>query len=96
MGSFLKLSLGLAALVAQVIAHEITVPAPPVWPSGQCTDKSLTIPSWIVANYKVSASGTVTFGVTNRATDSRGSVTCANGQGCTVSGNSLLAAAVSS
>lgn len=56
--------LGVAALAAVGLA--IDIPAVPTWPSGQCTDKSLTIPSWIISNYRV-VGGTTTFNVQNRA-----------------------------
>lgn len=60
--------------------HAITIPSAPTWPSGRCTDKSLTIPSWVVTNYKV-AGGKATFRVDNRATSSGGgSVECSTGK----------------
>ncbi|PVI02588.1 hypothetical protein DM02DRAFT_701397 [Periconia macrospinosa] len=52
-------------------ALTITIPSTPTWPSGRCTDKSLTIPSWIITNYKVAA-GTATFRAVNRASTSDG------------------------
>jgi hypothetical protein len=60
-----------AALLASTLA--INLPIVPIWPSGRCTDKSLTIPSWIIYDYKVS-NGTTTFSVHNRAADPRGLV----------------------
>jgi hypothetical protein len=59
----------------------INIPSTPIWPSGRCTDKSLTIPSWIVSNYKV-ASGTATFRVDNRAFSNGGigTITCSPGK----------------
>ncbi|KAF2122998.1 hypothetical protein BDV96DRAFT_639549 [Lophiotrema nucula] len=48
------------------ITLAITIPSTPTWPDGRCTDKSLTIPSWVIWDYKV-ASGTATFRVDNRA-----------------------------
>jgi hypothetical protein len=56
----------------------IDIPSTPAWPNGRCTDKSLSIPSWIVSNYKVE-SGTATFQVDNRAsasTDCCAFITC--------------------
>ncbi|OAL53225.1 hypothetical protein IQ07DRAFT_585167 [Pyrenochaeta sp. DS3sAY3a] len=47
----------------------ITIPPTPIWPSGRCTDKSLTIPSWLITRYKVVA-GKATFVVANRAYES--------------------------
>lgn len=56
-----------AALVAGALALDI--PAAPVWPTaGRCTDKSLTIPSWVISDYKV-VGGTTTFKVNNRASE---------------------------
>lgn len=52
-------------------ALAITIPSTPTWPSGRCTDKSLTMPSWIITNYKVAA-GTATFRADNRASSSGG------------------------
>jgi hypothetical protein len=47
----------------------IDIPAAPTWPaSGRCTDRSLTIPSWVTRDYKVTA-GVATFRVQNRASD---------------------------
>ncbi|KAF2690728.1 hypothetical protein K458DRAFT_426178 [Lentithecium fluviatile CBS 122367] len=56
------------ALVLTASTRAITIPSTPTWPSGRCTDKSLTRPSWILSQYKVSA-GTTTFVVNNQATD---------------------------
>ncbi|KAK7967188.1 uncharacterized protein PG986_001465 [Apiospora aurea] len=56
-----------AALVAGALA--LGIPAVPNWPdSGRCTDKSLTIPSWLISDYEVVA-GTTTFKVNNRASE---------------------------
>lgn len=57
--------LTIAALAAGALA--IDIPTEPVWPSGRCTDKSLSIPSWILSQYTVSEDGTTSFLVTNRA-----------------------------
>ncbi|KFY30076.1 hypothetical protein V494_08283 [Pseudogymnoascus sp. VKM F-4513 (FW-928)] len=59
----------IAALAATALA--IDIPAAPTWPSGRCTDKSLTIPSWIISQYEVSG-GVTTFKVDNRAADPTG------------------------
>jgi hypothetical protein len=61
---FLNRFAALCLLVSNALAIEI--PAVPTWPSGRCTDKSLTIPSWIISRYQVSG-GTTTFRITNRA-----------------------------
>jgi hypothetical protein len=63
------------------ITVAIDIPSTPTWPSGGCTDKSLTIPSWIISNYKV-VSGTATFKVDNRAFSygGLGSITCSPGK----------------
>ena len=47
-------------------ALAISIPATPTWPSGRCTDKSLTIPSWVIFNYSVIAD-TARFQIYNRA-----------------------------
>lgn len=63
-------------------AVAIDIPTTPTWPSGRCTDKSLSIPSWIVSDYKVVA-GQATFQVDNRAsasTDCCAFITCTTGQ----------------
>jgi hypothetical protein len=83
-----------AALILVQLALAIDIPATPVWPSGQCTDKSLTIPSWIISDYK-SSGGTTTFSVANRASGTAGSVSCAS-SACKVSGNAKLSASLSS
>lgn len=57
----------IAALATVSLA--INIPAVPTWPSGRCTDKSLTIPSWYVSNYTV-VGGTTKFTVQNRANPS--------------------------
>jgi len=67
----------LSFLVTSTLA--ITIPPAPVWPSGRCTDKSLTIPSWILSNYKVVA-GTATFQVLNRASESTSFIECKSGK----------------
>jgi hypothetical protein len=47
----------------------IDIPAAPTWPlSGRCTDRSLTIPSWVISNYTVAA-GIATFRAQNRVAD---------------------------
>ena len=72
------LSLSLAAN-----ALAITIPAVPTWPSsGRCTDKSLTIPSWVISNYTVSG-GHTTFHVINRASEAgvTGDIDCTS-SGC--------------
>ncbi|OBT80155.1 hypothetical protein VF21_00671 [Pseudogymnoascus sp. 05NY08] len=61
--------LAVAALATSALA--IDIPAAPTWPSGRCTDKSLTIPSWILSEYEVSG-GVTTFKVDNRAADPTG------------------------
>ncbi|KAH6847021.1 hypothetical protein B0I37DRAFT_430236 [Chaetomium sp. MPI-CAGE-AT-0009] len=81
-----------AALMLAHLAFTIDIPATPMWPSGQCTDKSLTIPSWIISDYK-SSSGATTFSVANRASDTAGSVSCAS-SACTVSGSAKLSASL--
>jgi len=62
----------------------VDIPAAPAWPeSGRCTDKSLTIPSWVISDYKVAA-GTATFRVHNRVSDEHpdnfAHVTCQSGK----------------
>lgn len=61
--------LGIAVLAASALG--IDIPAAPTWPSGRCTDKSLSIPSWILSEYVV-ADGVTTFKVDNRAADPTG------------------------
>ncbi|KAF1962237.1 hypothetical protein CC80DRAFT_569993 [Byssothecium circinans] len=71
-----------AALLLAASSHAINIPSTPTWPSGRCTDKSLTIPSWVLSQYKVSG-GTTTFVVNNRAVDLtslRARVTCSPGK----------------
>lgn len=77
------------------LAHGIDIPAVPSWPSGECTDKSLTIPSWIVSNFTSGSDGSSSFSVTNRAADTSAEVTC-DSSACTVSGGATLSASVSS
>lgn len=90
-----KASLVIAALAASSLG--IDVPAVPTWPSGRCTDKSLTIPSWIISNYKVS-DGTTTFRVDNRAADPTGLIAdmeCTSDGECIGTGNDELHAEIS-
>lgn len=88
--------LAAAALAVNVLA--IDIPATPTWPSGQCTDKSLTVPSWIISKYTVSG-GTTTFRVDNRAADPNGLITdieCDSSSGaCQGSGNDEIRASIS-
>ncbi|PVH95503.1 hypothetical protein DM02DRAFT_675463 [Periconia macrospinosa] len=70
------------ALLLASSAFAIDVPAVPTWPSGRCTDKSLTIPSWIISRYEV-ANGVASFRITNRASDPSGlyaDATCSPGK----------------
>ena len=54
-----------ALLATGSLALEI-IPAP-VWPASErCTDKSLTIPSWVISKYKVTGGNTY-FHAENRA-----------------------------
>jgi len=71
-----------AVLFLAASTYAITIPSTPTWPAGRCTDKSLTIPSWILSRYKV-AGGTTTFVVNNRATDPdslSATITCSPGK----------------
>ena len=85
-----------AVLTANTLAIDIL--AVPTWPSGRCTDKSLTIPSWIISNYKVSG-GTTTFRADNRAADPTGLIadlTCTTSNGeCQGTGNDELRGSIS-
>ncbi|RDL38078.1 Uncharacterized protein BP5553_05511 [Venustampulla echinocandica] len=87
------ISVILAAAALAVSALAIDVPAaPPTWPSGRCTDKSLTIPSWIITKYTVSG-GTTTFTVDNRASEPNGRIgdlQCKSDGECQTSGNDEL------
>jgi hypothetical protein len=79
MGLF-HLSLLLASVVSSAFA--IDIPSTPTWPSGRCTDKSLTIPSWTIQDYQV-VNGTATFQVVNRAsasTDCCAFIECSPGE----------------
>ncbi|KAF2643958.1 hypothetical protein P280DRAFT_546822 [Massarina eburnea CBS 473.64] len=76
------LSTTAALLLAASSSHAINITSTPTWPDGRCTDKSLTIPSWVLSQYKVS-SGTTTFVVNNRAVDPTSlsaRVTCSPGK----------------
>ncbi|KFZ10553.1 hypothetical protein V502_08062 [Pseudogymnoascus sp. VKM F-4520 (FW-2644)] len=77
--------LAVAALAASALA--IDIPAAPTWPSGRCTDKSLTIPSWILSEYEVSG-GVTTFKIDNRAADPTGIYAIAECKGEGVCGGS--------
>lgn len=84
-----------AALAASALA--IDIPAVPTWPSGRCTDKSLTIPSWIISNYQVS-NGTTAFRVDNRAADPTGliaNIQCKPNGACQGTGNDELRGSIS-
>jgi hypothetical protein len=66
----------------------IDIPQVPSWPSDLCTDKSLTVPSWIISRYKVSG-GTTTFRITNRAAVDTGliaDIRCTSNGKCQTSG----------
>ncbi|KAI0473192.1 hypothetical protein GGR56DRAFT_604082 [Xylariaceae sp. FL0804] len=92
--SGLAVFLGLAARAqSQLIAF----PAVPTWGSGLCTDKSLTIPSWIVSDFATDGSSS-SFDVANRAVGTTYTVSCAAGaaSACSVSGDGNLTAAVTS
>lgn len=83
------------ALAVGVFA--IDIPAVPTWTSGRCTDKSITIPSWIISNYKVSG-GTTTFRVDNRAADPKGligDIECTPEGKCQTTGNDELRGVIS-
>jgi hypothetical protein len=82
-------SLSLGAVIG--LAQAITIPQVPSWPSGQCTDKSLSIPSWVIRDYKSTGAGSASFTVENRASDTSASVDCSSST-CTVSGAELTAA----
>lgn len=87
----------LVAAVLAVNTLAIDLPAVPTWPSGRCTDKSLTIPSWIISNYKVSG-GTTTFRVDNRAADPTGliaDIECTSNGECQGTGNDELHGSIS-
>jgi hypothetical protein len=83
-----------AALVLVHLALALDFPRAPVWPSGACTDKSLTIPSWTISNYKSSSSAT-TFSFANNAAGTAGWVSCSS-SACTVSGDAKLSVSLSS
>lgn len=90
-----RLSLSLAALAVACAA--IDIPDVPVWPSGRCTDKSLTIPSWIISRYKV-VDGTTSFRVDNRAADPTGliaDIECTPDGNCQGTGNDELRGSIS-
>jgi len=77
------------------LVRSVTIPPAPIWPPGKCIDKSLSIPSWVIRDFKSTAQGSATFSVTNRASDTSGSVRCAS-SACTVSGNAALSVSMSS
>ena len=87
--------LGAIGVASSVLA--IDIPAVPTWGSGSCTDKSLTIPSWIISKYKV-VGGVTTFHIDNRAADPTGlsaDMKC-NAKGkCQGTGNDELRASIS-
>lgn len=90
-----KALIGLAALAAAALAIEI--PETPTWQSGRCTDKSLTIPSWIISRYKVE-DGTTSYRVVNRAADPTGliaDVTCTPDGSCQTTGIDEIHATIS-
>lgn len=90
-----RFSFSLAALVVACAA--IDIPEVPVWPSGRCTDKSLTIPSWIISRYKV-VDGTTSFRIDNRAADPTGliaDIECTPEGNCQGTGNDELRGSIS-
>lgn len=84
------------ALAAAAVSA-LDIPAVPTWPSGRCTDKSLTIPSWIISKYRVS-NGTTAFRIDNRAADPNGliaDIECTPSGACQTSGNDELRGSIS-
>lgn len=78
-------------------ALAIDIPQVPAWPAGRCTDKSLTIPSWIISRYKVSG-GTTTFRITNRAAVDTGliaDISCTSAGKCQTTGIDELRGTIS-
>lgn len=65
------------------------IPAAPVWPANACTDKSLSIPSWVISNFRATGSD-VSFHLLNRASNYEGSVTCTRGTFCTAASNPAI------
>lgn len=93
--------IGSKLIVAAVFAVNtlaINLPVAPTWPSGRCTDKSLTIPSWIIHDYKVSG-GTTVFIYDNRAAVPNGllqEITCLPDGNCQgTAGSDLMRASIS-
>ncbi|CAI6332236.1 unnamed protein product [Periconia digitata] len=75
------INLTAALLLFVSAAWAIDIPTAPTWPSGRCTDKSLSIPSWILSHYRV-VNGVTSFRITNRASDPTGlyaDATCSPG-----------------
>ncbi|SPQ24495.1 aa93e5ef-7a4e-49e2-962f-1a14114f2d88 [Thermothielavioides terrestris] len=64
------------------------IPSPPVWPANACTDKSLSIPSWVISNLTVTGSD-VSFRLLNRASNYEGAVACTQGT-CTAAGSAAI------
>jgi hypothetical protein len=77
--------IGLSSIIPLLLAASaaaIDIPTTPTWPSGRCTDKSLTIPSWTIKDY-VMKGGVATFQVDNRASASNDCcsfITCSPGK----------------
>lgn len=77
--------MGLSKVVSLLVLSSVAaidIPTTPTWPSGRCTDKSLTIPSWVIKDYVVKG-GVATFQVDNRASasiDCCAFITCSPGE----------------
>lgn len=57
------------------------------WPNDACTDKSLSIPSWIIKNLSVDHAQSVSLTVVNRVTNGEQQLTCLLGHICSPQGN---------
>lgn len=86
------MDMGLVPAFALPLLAAAAIPSPPVWPAGACTDKSLSIPSWVISSFKATGSD-ASFHILNRASNYEGPVTCTLGS-CTAAGNAAIRATV--
>lgn len=81
-------------LVLAVVTAISAAEKPPtsLWPIDACTDKSFTIPSWVIS--ELSSSDVVSFTLTNRVTELSSSISCQDNGKCTGGSNSDLEVAL--
>lgn len=82
-----------AAVVTAVVGilaatSSAETPLTSLWPADACTDKSFTIPSWVIRDLNITGDGSAHFTMINRVTDLSSVQTCSTDEGsCTATGD---------